>query len=44
MSYEVQKAETWFQSAGIPYINTTHPSIEEIATTILHKAGLKRRF
>lgn len=44
VSYEVQKAETWFQAAGIPYINTTHPSIEEIATTILHKAGLKRRF
>lgn len=44
VTYEVQRAETWFQAAGIPYINTTHPSIEEIATTILHKAGLKRRF
>jgi len=44
VSYEVKKAENLFKGAGIPYINTTHPSIEEIATTILHKAGLKRRY
>ena len=44
VSYEVQKAENLFMHAGIPYINTTHPSIEEIATTILHQSGLKRRY
>jgi len=44
VSYEVQRAENLFKGAGIPFINTTHPSIEEIATTILHKAGLKRRY
>ena len=44
VSYEVQKAENLFKNAGIPFINTTHPSIEEIATTILHQAGLKRRY
>jgi hypothetical protein len=44
VSYEVQKAENLFRNAGIPYINTTHPSIEEISTTILHQSGLKRRF
>ncbi|MFI4921173.1 MAG: pyruvate, water dikinase regulatory protein [Gammaproteobacteria bacterium] len=42
--HEVQRAENLFQGAGIPFMNTTHPSIEEIATTILHKAGLKRRY
>ena len=44
VSYEVQKAENLFRNAGIPFINTTHPSIEEISTTILHQAGLKRRY
>ena len=44
VSYEVQRAENLFKGAGIPFMNTTHPSIEEIATTILHKAGLKRRY
>ena len=44
VSYEVARAEKLFQGVGIPFINTTHPSIEEIATTILHKSGLKRRF
>ena len=44
VSYEVQKAENLFRNAGIPFINTTHPSIEEIATTILHQSGLKRRY
>lgn len=44
VSYEVQKAENLFRNAGIPFINTTHPSIEEISTTILHQSGLKRRY
>ncbi|MGH8321071.1 MAG: posphoenolpyruvate synthetase regulatory kinase/phosphorylase PpsR [Gammaproteobacteria bacterium] len=42
--YEVQRAEDIFRAAGVPYMNTTHPSIEEIATTILHQSGIKRRF
>lgn len=42
--YEVERTEKLYRSAGIPFINTTHPSIEEIATTILHQAGLKRRY
>lgn len=42
--YEVQRAEGIFHGAGVPHMNTTHPSIEEIATTILHQTGIKRRF
>lgn len=42
--YEVSTAERLFQRQQIPFINTTHTSIEEIATTILHGSGLKRRF
>ena len=42
--YEVRQAEDMFRAAGVPYMNTTHPSIEEIATTVLHQTGIKRRF
>lgn len=42
--FEVNTAETLFQRNGIPFLNTTNASIEEIATTIIHEAGLKRRF
>lgn len=42
--YEVRKAEDIFRGVGVPYMNTTHPSIEEIATTILHQTGIQRRF
>lgn len=42
--YEVKQAEDIFRAAGVPYMNTTHPSIEEIATTILHQTGIQRRF
>ncbi len=42
--YEVRTAEALFRSNGIPSLNTTHMSIEEIAATILHTTGLKRRF
>ena len=44
VQYEVRQAEDIFRAAGVPYMNTTHPSIEEIATTILHQTGIKRRF
>lgn len=42
--YEVQQAEDIFRAAGVHYMNTTHPSIEEIASTILHQTGIERRF
>src|SRR5487761_229416 len=42
--YEVRQAEDIFRAVGVPYMNTTHPSIEEIATTMLHQIGIQRRF
>lgn len=44
VSYEVRTAEALFRANGIPSLNTTHMSIEEIAATILHTTGIKRRF
>lgn len=40
---EVQIVEKIFKSESIPYLNTTKHSIEEIATAILLKTGVKRR-
>lgn len=40
---EVRAVEAVFNKEGIPYINTTHLSIEEISTRILATAGIKRR-
>lgn len=40
---EVQIVEKIFRSEQIPYLNTTKHSIEEIATAILLKTGIKRR-
>jgi len=40
---EVEEVEALFRKEGIRFINTTHMSIEEISTTILQVAGLKRR-
>lgn len=40
---EVRGAEALYNRFGIPYINSTHASIEEISTRILEGAGLKRR-
>ena len=41
---EVNEAESMFRHHAIPFISTTHKSIEEIASTIMHKATLTRRF
>lgn len=41
--FEVRSAEALYNENAIPYLNTTHMSIEEIATTIMHITGLKRR-
>jgi regulator of PEP synthase PpsR (kinase-PPPase family) len=40
--YEVDEAERLMTREGIPMIDTTAKSIEEIATTIVHRAKLKR--
>ncbi|MES2919385.1 MAG: pyruvate, water dikinase regulatory protein [Pseudomonadota bacterium] len=40
---ETRAAVALFNREGIPYINTTHLSIEEISTRILAIAGIKRR-
>jgi regulator of PEP synthase PpsR (kinase-PPPase family) len=44
VTYEVREAEFLFRRHGIPFLNTTTSSVEEIATTVLHSAGLQRRF
>ena len=41
--YEVAAAEKLMRHAGIPYLDSTTKSIEEIATTMLHEAKLVRR-
>jgi [pyruvate, water dikinase]-phosphate phosphotransferase / [pyruvate, water dikinase] kinase len=40
--YEVRECEHLFEREGIPALDTTAKSIEEIATTIVHRAKLKR--
>lgn len=41
--YEVRTVENLFRNERIPYIDTSKISVEEIATTILHETGMKRR-
>lgn len=43
VSYELRSAERLFKRLGIPFIDTTHCSIEEIASTILSETGVERR-
>lgn len=40
--YEVAQAEALYRRERIPFVNTTAKSVEEIATTILHKVNLNR--
>lgn len=40
--YEVNEAELMMKREGIRWLSSTTKSIEEIATTILHRAGLQR--
>lgn len=42
--YELNEAAEMMRKLGIPVLETTSFSIEEIATTILHYRGLNRRF
>lgn len=39
---EVKQAESLMRLAGIPYLDVTTMSVEEIATTILHQSGIKK--
>ena len=39
---EVQQAENMMHQFGIPFLETTAMSVEEIATTIVHQTGLKK--
>lgn len=44
VGYEIREAEATFRKYGVPYVDATHSSIEEIATTVLDQKGLARRF
>ena len=41
--FEVREAEALMQKEGIPYLDATSKSVEELATTILHEAKVVRR-
>ncbi len=41
--FEVREAEALMRQEGIPYLDTTTKSIEELATTVLHETRLRRR-
>ncbi|MBN1684259.1 MAG: kinase/pyrophosphorylase [Gammaproteobacteria bacterium] len=40
--YETTQIERLFQQSNIPYLNSTHFSIEEISTRIMNQMGIKR--
>ena len=42
-AFEVREAEALMRQEGIPYLDATRKSVEELATTILHEARLVRR-
>lgn len=42
--FEVDRAEAIFRQHGVPFISTTHRSIEEISAKIIHKTAIQRRF
>jgi regulator of PEP synthase PpsR (kinase-PPPase family) len=41
--YEVRSAEALFQRYGVPFLDTTECSIEEIASRIIERKGIERR-
>ena len=41
--YEVHEAEALMRQEGIPYLDATNKSIEELATAVLHQANLERK-
>ncbi len=40
--HEIQAAEAMLRAHGIPFLESTNMSIEELSTTILHQTGLSR--
>ena len=42
VSYEVRQAEALFKRLGIPFVDTTNCSIEELASRILNETGIER--
>jgi len=42
-NFEVEEVELMYKRERIPYMNTTHYSVEEIATRIMVKSGIQRR-
>ena len=42
-SEEVREAEALMRQEGIPYLDVTSKSVEELATTIMQQAKLVRR-
>jgi regulator of PEP synthase PpsR (kinase-PPPase family) len=43
ISFELREAESLFRRHAIPYVDTTHASIEEIAIRVLDMTGLRDR-
>jgi hypothetical protein len=43
VGFEVRQGEALFRKLGIPSLDTTRCSIEEIASRILDETGLQRR-
>lgn len=43
VSFEVRQAENLYTRFGVPYVDTTRCSIEELASRILDQTGLERR-
>ena len=41
--FELREAEKLYKRYGIPFVDTTEFSIEEIASTILDSTGVERR-
>jgi len=43
VAFEVRAAEALFERLGIPFIDTTRCSVEEIGSRIMHATGIERR-
>jgi [pyruvate, water dikinase]-phosphate phosphotransferase / [pyruvate, water dikinase] kinase len=43
VAFEVREARAMFERLGIPYIDTTLCSVEEIGARVVHEAGIGRR-
>ena len=43
VAFEVRTTEALFARLGIPYLDTTQLSVEEIGSRIMHAAGIERR-